>query len=670
MHKILYLLAILYFSSIMVGYSQINEDKIKEYLSTTRFRIDSEASAVILYEKLDVNVATESEHPKEIITIHRIIKLLKNDALKLADVKIWFPVEDDENDVIEVKGTTYNLVDSKIQKTELPTDEFYKTKLLKNFSDLRFAMPEVRVGSVIDYSFTITTGWYKRLPAWQIQGNVPKLIAEYAITHSKLLTYKCILHSRCSMKAFDDKESMYTSPDDFCHYFKKSTSTFGDCFSIWVRKNVPALKQEPYVTNPQNYMESMDLQIERNLYATTNQPFMDTWEKYNEEEWKKDLAKNVRKSNSFLDDTVKKIIGIETDKLQIAKAIFKYVRDNYSIYEKIKTGKTELEKLIYKSVIEHVFYKREGSIIQINGLLIAMLNNAGLEAYFLKTGTTNTISAVPQYPVYGRLNYTACALRLDTSYIFLDASNKFNIFGFLPDKYYNGYARVISEKGDAVVLTPMLIENNDTRLATISFPDDSTEELKLTVTFGLYASSLIRKRAQKSDKDSIMAFEEITSGVYNDAELVERRFLNTSLADTNLVVNLVYKVRVNPESKKQLLNTSVLKHLHKNPFPEVPRLFPIDFHYRFKEVTNVELELGSKYKLEQMPEPVATFYGTDGMSYQKTVSMDPGTGRITVKTVYTNNKTTYAKDDYAGLRGFYEAAIKYENKPLELNKVN
>jgi len=88
------------------------------YLKQNNFPVDPSAAAVVLYEKATVDISPDngwmvSEH------VHRIIKILKKEGLKEADVQVSvFHVKGSYSEIKKISGTTYNLENGVIREQD------------------------------------------------------------------------------------------------------------------------------------------------------------------------------------------------------------------------------------------------------------------------------------------------------------------------------------------------------------------------------------------------------------------------------------------------------------------------------------------------------------------------------------------------------------------------
>jgi len=176
-----YLLATLLVLSLFTNTSLCQQNDttyLRENLMKKSYAIDSEASAVVLFEKYTIDIGADFLQRE---TIHKIIRILKSDATNLANVAIFFPADDYKNYVYKIEGTTYNLDDDKLTGTPLGKEDKFKKKIEGNLFEVDFTMPGVKEGSIIEYAYTIVSKVSVFLPVWHIQSQYPKLVSEYQL---------------------------------------------------------------------------------------------------------------------------------------------------------------------------------------------------------------------------------------------------------------------------------------------------------------------------------------------------------------------------------------------------------------------------------------------------------------------------------------------------------
>ena len=160
------------------------------------YSIDSSAAAVILFDVgvVSFNPNASNGHPfSYILEKHTRIRLLNKSAFSLATT---FTLSAYRKGAVRAfrrsiisKGETYNLEDGKV----VTTRKLDKSNIFKDQSgDLsmeRVVFPNVKEGSVIEYSFRVTYPGFQYIPTWTFQGSYPELWSEYDITVPTLYDY-------------------------------------------------------------------------------------------------------------------------------------------------------------------------------------------------------------------------------------------------------------------------------------------------------------------------------------------------------------------------------------------------------------------------------------------------------------------------------------------------
>jgi Domain of Unknown Function with PDB structure (DUF3857) len=333
--------------------SQIS-DLVLNNLAVKSYAIDTEASAVVLEEKTQIFLTIENNSYTERETVHRVIKILKADAFDVANVKLYYPIEDYRNYIHEIKATTYNITGNDTIVTPFNNKDLLKKKIRKDYYELSFSLPVVKEGSVIEYSYEKVTQFYSQLYSWHMQGKYPKLYSEYSLEHSDKIEFTSVSHVVAVEREFKNEDAARASADSFCH--TGSTGFFGRK-DFWIRRYLAGVRKEPYVMNPDVYMERLDLQMTGWLSGGKVEHFSNSWDKVNEELWKKGgISKVVNGKYSFMDYVVDSLTKNDTSVSAKTKSIFNYVRTHIKCNDE--------KGSFSKSLIGRVFDDKEGNVFE------------------------------------------------------------------------------------------------------------------------------------------------------------------------------------------------------------------------------------------------------------------------------------------------------------------
>ncbi len=167
-------------------------DVSKQDIEMTVYDADPNADAVILcdygYLTFSYNIK-EGQWENQLKRICRI-KILNDDGYEWATEQIsLYDDNNTEQSISGIKGFTYNIENGKVQKTKLSKDDIFKEKTSKNYNRVKFTMPNVKEGSVVEFSYTVFSNYITILDQWQFQRSIPVKWSEYKVCIPEYLTY-------------------------------------------------------------------------------------------------------------------------------------------------------------------------------------------------------------------------------------------------------------------------------------------------------------------------------------------------------------------------------------------------------------------------------------------------------------------------------------------------
>ncbi len=420
--------------------------------------IDSNTNAVILAHTGETHfVGNNLGWFSYVFTEQIRIKIINKKAFHLATVRLWLygKEEEDDKDIVDkLSASTYNLENGNVVETRLGKNDVFDEKIDKDHSQKRFTLPGVKEGSIIEYSYTKTSHYNFNLPSWEFQSeNYPCLWSEYEVNIPQLLFYTMIrqgIHEYFIDKGSEGNDS-YRLIRKVDHGLvstdEDQTVTANTIKHHWAMKDIPAFHVENYISNPQNYIDKIEFQLARTysgVEARDVTNHMNTWAKATEELLNREnFGKLITEDNGWLDDLLNEITGHISDPLQQAKAIYYYVNSHFTC--------TNRYRPIITTRLQDVVQKRNGTVGDLNLLLIAMLRRAHIPAEPVLLSTREFGFNPPQYPVMDRLNYMIVRMKIGNQLYYLDAAHQQLGFGQLAGDCYNGHARIIDARDSGSV---------------------------------------------------------------------------------------------------------------------------------------------------------------------------------------------------------------------------
>ena len=123
----------------------------------TKYDKDTTAEALMLFNFGNTEFILNTDVEFQFVySRHCQLKFFKKSAFSAGEFSVrLYKNASSKEELKNLKAVTYNLVDGKIVKTKLDNDNIYRAEG-KNYTDLKFAFPEVKEGSVIELSYSIT----------------------------------------------------------------------------------------------------------------------------------------------------------------------------------------------------------------------------------------------------------------------------------------------------------------------------------------------------------------------------------------------------------------------------------------------------------------------------------------------------------------------------------
>ncbi|WP_066830522.1 DUF3857 domain-containing protein [Rufibacter ruber] len=266
---------------------QVTDDELKMGI----YPQDTAAAAVVLYDyghsSFLFSKGTQLQFKRTVR-----VKILKKAGLDFANIEIPYFKKSPESkeEVLNLKGFSYNLENGKMVKVKLEENAVFDEKVDANWFVRKLAMPGVKVGSVIEYTYTIKSDFLHNLREWEFQSSIPVRWSEYRVAMVPFFEYKQVLHGFYPFHVQDSKENRVTAPitwDKEVGYAKmeeRGTLSMSVVEYRWVMKDVPAFKEEPYLPNARDYLSKVEFELSKVQYPDQEPRFMaGDWEGFTKE---------------------------------------------------------------------------------------------------------------------------------------------------------------------------------------------------------------------------------------------------------------------------------------------------------------------------------------------------------------------------------------------------
>lgn len=636
-------------------------------LQQTQHPKDTSAVAAIIFNRAKTAFKYNLKDGFSIGTEFQIrIKIYKKEGLKWATFKVPFYIGYEEKNDESVRFTdavTYNLENTKVEKSKLKSEGNFVTKINENWKEASITLPNVRVGSIIEFKYFYKSENIVKFPKFHFQYEIPVNYAHFTTEIPNFFVYKALVTGYKEIKT-DRKRSggSFSFPNQY-DATKSDLLYYDQVISNYSVADVPALKEESFVDNLQNYRLTMTHELElTQFYQQPKKDYATTWEGVSQSIFAdKSFGKELELVSFFAEDT-KEILKstVTTTVSQESKmlSIFNYVQKRMNWNE-------EYGYYTDKGVQE-AYTSRSGNVADINFILINMLKLAGFDANPVLASTVN--NGIPAYPNRTGFNYVIAAAKLNGKTILLDAANKHTVPDVLPLKLLNWQGRLIRNDGTSEEIN-LVPKESSARNQSIFAKIDSSG--KIEGQYKVYNTNIEALLFRESQiKRDLNTYLEKLENQWNGIEIkdyVVDEFKSDNKQPIAEKFNFVSTNHCEIIAGKLYFNPMLFLAIGINPFVQENREMPIYFAYPKNRKYNFNIEIPAGYAVESSPKPIKI--STQGN--EVVFSMNSTVVGNTIQMIVSEEikGALFKAEFYPELKTFYQNVINKQNEKIILSKI-
>lgn len=604
----------------------------KEEFKTKECSYDKEAVAEYLLNIAEVRYyATSSDFVNETTTRIRI-KILNEKALELANIRLSYYSAANRQRIRNIEGQTFNLdANGEVEVTKLERKSVMEQKIDADYDMMVFTMPNVKVGSIIEYRYEHSKRNYYEIEDWIFQRSLPVRYSEYNVEIPKIFEFTYMI-----------KRSLPV---------KETTEGINET-KRFIMTNIPGLDIEPFMSSAKDYLQRIDFQ----LRAINGQPRMTTWSKLTEELLEEErfglqIKKNVYK-NTPLPGELKSI----TDPYQKLVTILDYVKK-----EVTWNGNSYF---VTEEGIKNAVDKHSGNSADMNLLLVSLLRDAGLAAYPLLVSTRSNGKTNATYPFLYQFNDVYVYTEINQTPFIIDATNKSNPPFLVPwDVQFTEGFLVDKELGQFVQLGD--IKHRYRLVASIlgEITADGKISGSANVVAYEYAKNERLSTLRKGEKNYLEEYFTKPHPEFKFDSLTYKNEKNDSLPLENLVQ---FQGTLSGSGEYLFYSPNFLMELEKNEFISDKRFTDIEFGYMQYYNMFTTLRFPQGFELEELPKNIRMILPDTSISLQRFVTKNENS--ISMRYTLEIKRPTYYADEYLDFKAFYAKLFEMLNEQIVFKK--
>ena len=602
-----------------------------EEINLKQCSFDPEADAIIL---LDKAVVTHDDD-YHLVTERRIrIKILNETALDRANIIIPFYNKDDIEYLSKIEAYTFNFDGSRQTSIQVDKKSIHTEKTTNYYSLIKFAMPAVKAGSIIEYHYISTMKHYGYLDEWEFQSDLPTVKSNYFL------------------QILPGREFAYTIQ-------KKPTlnivvKPMGDQGKIYFEmNNIPALRIEPYMDAPRDYIQKVMFQLSGYTTRSGNKQEVNTTWKSLAYELATEKAFGSQLDKDLKIDEVKALLLLQNSQLGKLKTIYDQVHKNITW--------NGYETKFAPDGLKPVWDRKKGGAGEINLLLVNLLNAAGIEAYPVLAAERDFGRVDTTYPFIDRFNKTIVFAIADGKQYVLDATQENCPPGLTPYPLLNTVGFLVDKKKYNLI---MIAPGNKSYRNVVTIKGTMDAKGLVTAEAGVrsyeYARQL-RLNAIKNNRGKFMNdnFEKPYEGLTIDSFLI----IPPASDSIPLELNVKFKQQLNESGGFVFLNTNLFTGLEKNPFISSIRFTNVNFGFPYNVSVEETIKLPQGIKID-LPQDKTVVLDDNKIKATRQVRLENGELKVTIQFIQTT--TLVPSEGYGPLKDFYKKMTDMLNEPLVL----
>lgn len=564
------------------------------------------------------------------------IKILKESAIHRAEIKMRYYSKDRREDITNISGISYNLdAAGNIGETKMERSAVFNKQITKEYSEVSFALPNVKVGTVFEYKYKRTRTQLTDIPNWYFQEDIPVRYSAYNIVIPEYFQFTVQSTKRQEMQKVES-----TNAEE----------------GIWyIMRNIVGLKEEPLSTGRDTYLQRVEFQLSKIQSPGFYHEFRTTWPKLIDELLEYEsfggaMKKNIRGT----DDLNAKLAQASTTREKV-RTIYNYVQSNmqwnghYGFFS--------------EDGIKDAWDKKNGSITDINFILIRLLKDADIPAKPLLVSTKDNGPINTYYPFLDQFNCVmAYVADGDNTYV-MNAADKYNPFDLIPyDALFT--SALLVDKGENA---GGIVDLNSGRKFSenIFFNCNVDADAKLSGQGLIKSKDYARNIKLKKYKTAkLKAMYEDNDGIDIKLDSIAINNEKDELQSLDQVIN--FSGSLQSSGEYYFLPVNLFLGLGKNPFVQEERVMDIDFDFPKSYEISGTFILPENYTVSELPKNTKMIMPDTSIVLVRKVQQDDNI--VTVR--FTLDFTTwgYGAGSYPYVKEFFKKMYNILEERIVLKK--
>lgn len=634
-------------------YGKVNKKDFSSYTPS-----DTAVAAVFLKKKgityynlgMRGNITVESEYEFR-------LQVLRPEGTEYANVSIPFFRDQRPGYVTEriygIDAVAYNLVDGKVEETDLERKYIVEEKVSDNVYVMKFSIPNVKPGSIIEYKYKFSSNNPFSLDAWKIQEDIPVLRVQYDLHVPEIFKFNI---SSKGGRYIERKHSKGNSQMTVIGLGGITRDILTDCYTF-TSENVPPLKEEPMVWCKENYRCMVDFEI-RAIDIPLDVPayFRTTWADVCEElKLIDNFGRHFGMRNPLREEQEKlhldPSLPVAAKAMALRMMLMSYVQwdGKYSLFSDISA----------RQCLE----QKHGNNAMLNFIYLSMLKDAGIKAtpVLIRQKTMGDLMGIR--PSLENLSTFVVGIYDEKNKLmYTDCSIPWCSLNLLPPQLMANLGICFATEAEGTSYTSLADVGRHYQNILVQSEISPDGHLKGSFHATYYGCSAFEHLAWKEQqKDSL-----------NYVQALDRKYeikvdtFKSELKDGSYTDFMDYEKQLTTGDGVIYFNPFVVDKDIENPFLAEQRTMPIEFPYKYVKKFYGVYKLPEGYEPESLPQPIRLKVEKGGAAISCIVQQKEGSlmAMLDLKV----DKTVFPANRNVELRQLWEQLINMSKLQIVLKK--
>lgn len=520
-----------------------------------------------------------------------------------------------------------------------------------------FSLPDIRVGSIIEYRYLLTyEGDYFMPPTWILQKSIFVRRAHYHFVPTDTSRTITITDSQGHENVVSHLVYFPLLPPGV------KVRTGLDGFDLVV-DNIPAAPDEPYMLPLSSFTYRL-------IFYYTPYPNGDEFWKAEAKYWSKAVNRFAEPSDRIHAAVAKTVAPGDSDQQKLQKiyaAVMTLENTDFTRQHSAAENKAEGEKT--KNAAD-IWDQKRGNGNEITRLFIAMARAAGMKAYAMIVTSRNESLLNRGYLYWGQLTDEIAIVNVGGKEEYFDPGERYCEYGRLDWIHTQMLGFRQTEDGTELATAPPAKYQDNATIRNVAVtlgPDGKLEgQIEITMT-GVEALRWRQKALLTDEQSTKTAIEKQVQGQVPDGVKVKMNHI-LELNDSNFALMALLDVSGNlgtATGKRVFFPAAFFETKSKPMFATEKRENPVDLRYpsAVKDVVTITLVPG--LSVESLPKSITTVVPI-GAEY-KSVYGDTANSYKQVRLLAIANALFETKE-YPQLREFYQNAATQDQQQVVLQR--